>query len=198
MTLKTTPISCLVFLILSHQSTHRVRGASTSGSKKTEIWQIDVLPGPPHQRPLAPAPSHKLGQDVLSHHDLSGDSFGQPLLTHSVQPLLTQSLQPHFPVQSSGWQHHPDCGDHGKTDVSFLAPIFTLVIGFLVIVPLVGLLALAKMQLWQQLTGGSVTPTVTTTVGGKEDVLARKLSDAWPVFRDAIGKYVNQDSKKVE
>ncbi|CAN8004170.1 unnamed protein product [Ixodes pacificus] len=189
---KSTTFHCLVVLVLSRQSAYRVCGAAASGSKKTEIWQIDVLPGPPHQRPPSPppAPSHKLGLDVISHHDLSGDVFGQP--------LLTQSIQPHFPMQPAGWQPQQDCGGLGKTDISFLAPIFTLVIGFLVIVPLVGLLALAKMQLLQQLGGGTIPPTVTTTVGGKEDVMARKLADAWPGFRDALAKYVHDDSKKLQ
>ncbi|KAL3204873.1 hypothetical protein MRX96_041129 [Rhipicephalus microplus] len=57
---------------------------------------------------------------------------------------------------------------------------------------MLGLLFIAKMHLFSLLTGGSSVPqTVTTSVGGrKEEVLERRLADAWPAFRDAVSKYV--------
>lgn len=207
----------LKFLYLLLGVLPSARAASSSAaSKKTEIWQIDLLPGaaphpaPPPPPPPAPYPSQKAGLGGLGHHDLSGDVFELPMV-HAVQ-------QP-FPMFQGGggggggvgvvggvggvggagigpgWQSAPDC-PFEKTEMSVLMPILTFVVGFALLVPIVGLLFLLKMQLWTQLTGSSGTQTVTTSVGGKEDVLARKVADVWPVFRDAIGKYVKQDSGK--
>ncbi|KAH6935260.1 hypothetical protein HPB50_004829 [Hyalomma asiaticum] len=192
---------------------------SASGTKKTEIWQIDLLPdnggghggggngggfgpvAPPHSPPPVIHHHHHQANDRGSvgggvHHGGNvglhafptaggGESYEQQIPLHAIV---------HTPMQvdtTSRWPSSSDCAMTNK-DMSAAAPLVALFVGLALALPMLGLLFIAKMHLLSALTGGSSVPqTVTTSVGGrKDDVLERRLAEAWPAFRDAVRKYV--------
>ncbi|XP_075545855.1 uncharacterized protein LOC142579496 [Dermacentor variabilis] len=193
---------------------------SASGTKKTEIWQIDLLPdngggrgvghgggngggfgpvAPPQPPPVIHHHHHQandrgaVGGGVhhvgnMGLHTFAtaggGESYEQQMPLHAIV---------HTPMQvdpTSRWPSSSDCAMTNK-DMSVAAPLVALFVGLALALPMLGLLFIAKMHLLSALTGSSGTHTVTTSVGGrKEDVLERRLADAWPAFRDAVSKYV--------
>lgn len=192
--------------------------SSASGSKKTEIWQIDLLPdngggrgggngggfgpiAPPQPPPVIHHHHHQandrgavgggvhhvgnMGLHAFSTAGGGGESYEQQQIPlHAIV---------HTPMQvdtTSRWPSSSDCAMTNR-DMSAAAPLVALFVGLALALPMLGLLFIAKMHLLSALTGSSGTHTVTTSVGGrKEDVLERRLADAWPAFRDAVSKYV--------
>ncbi|XP_075732318.1 uncharacterized protein LOC119170403 [Rhipicephalus microplus] len=192
--------------------------STASGTKKTEIWQIDLLPdhgvghgggngggfgpvAPPQPSPPVVHHLHHQTNDRGSvgggvHHvgNVGLDAFSTAGGGVPYEQQMPLHAIVHTPVQvdtTSRWPSSSDCAMTNR-DMSVAAPLVALFVGLALALPMLGLLFIAKMHLFSLLTGSSSVPqTVTTSVGGrKEEVLERRLADAWPAFRDAVSKYV--------